>query len=109
MPKASEKTITKILHAYTGKKYKNITDILNDKSAKDILYLEILINDKIPWEKYLHYSIIRKNYRKARNWYSRFKTLLEIHGVKRRPLKSSTGLIDMKEYRKFIEVLNYVR
>ncbi len=98
----------KILTTYTGKKYKNIREILNDATAKNILWLEILVNDSINWEVYLNNPIIRKNYFKASKWYNNFKTLLEICKINRKPLKTVTGKVDMRDYRKFLEVLYYV-
>lgn len=98
----------KILSTYTGKKYKNIRDILNDVTAKNVLWLEILVNDNINWEFYINNPLIRKNYLKASKWYSNFKTLLEICGINRKPLKTFSGKVDMRDYRKFIEVLYYV-
>ncbi len=98
----------KVLFLYTGKTYKNIEDIIKDSTVKDILWMEILINDRIPWEKYLHITVIRRNYKIAGGWYKNFKTLLTICGIKRRPIKSSSEKIDMRDYRKFLELLYHV-
>lgn len=103
-----KKNITKILTFYTGNNYRNINDIIKDKTAQDTLWLEILVNDNIAWKEYLHYPIVRKNYNKACKWYNNFKTLLEIFAVRTQPLTPVSGKVDMKEYRKLIEVLYYV-
>ncbi len=103
-----EKNWTKILSFYTGRKYRNIHDVLKDKTALDMLWLEILVNDNVPWEEYLHIPAFRKNYRKASIWYANFKTLMGICGIQRKALKPSKSVFDMREYRKFIEVLRNV-
>jgi hypothetical protein len=104
----TEKNWTRILSVYTGRDYKSIPDVLKDQTALDMLWLEILVNDNVPWEKYLHIPEIRKNYEKASIWYANFKTLMGICGIQRKALKPSKGVFDMREYRKFIEVLRNV-
>ena len=95
----------KLIIYYTNKK--NLEEILKDKRAMDILWLEILFNDNIEWEKYLGIEEIKEAYEKASVWYYNFKTLIEAH-IHRKPLKEIKGKIDNREYRRFIKALNFV-
>lgn len=80
---------------------------LKSRESLNLLWLEILFNDHISWEDYLDVPEIRMAYDKACLWYSNFKTLLDCT-VKRRPLRKAEGKIDDREYRRFMEVLNFV-
>lgn len=84
----------------------SLEDALEDKRARDILWLEILFNDSIEWEK-LDSVEIKNSYEKACLWYGNFKTMIHAH-VKRIPLEDKKGKIDIKEYRRFMEALNFV-
>lgn len=79
---------------------------LFNRRVKEILWLEILFNDRIEWERF-NDPIIKGAYKKACIWYWNFKSLLE-SSVKRKPLEFKKGEPDLKEYRKFVEVLNFV-
>lgn len=80
--------------------------LVNPKSLR-LLWLEILINESIPWEEYLDRSEVSVAYEKACAWYSQFKTMVEGHAGKRSlPLRK--GNVDMREYRTFLEALNFV-
>ncbi|HEX9757928.1 MAG TPA: hypothetical protein VGB26_09015 [Nitrospiria bacterium] len=50
---------------------------------------------------------IQSAYQKACIWYSHFKTMV-LYSTRRKPLKTKTGPIDEKDYRKFLEALNFV-
>lgn len=95
----------KIIPYYTGKK--NLQEILGDKNSLSILWLEILLNDSFDWEDHLDIEHVRTAYEKACIWYGNFKNLIE-YLINRKPLKIKKGKIDNKEYRKFIEALNFV-
>lgn len=94
-----------ILETYTGAK--TLKDALADKNSANLLWLEILFNDSIPWESNLKIPQVRFSYRKAAIWYHHFKTMVD--QVKpRKSLKEYRGKWDTREYRRFTEVLNYV-
>lgn len=95
----------KIIPYYTG--IKDINETLKNEKALNLLWLEILFNDSIDWEKYSTIKDVKESYEKACNWYSNYKTLVENY-AHRKPLKVSKSSIDQKEYRKFIEALNFV-
>lgn len=95
----------KIIPYYTG--IKTLKKALKDKKSKDILWLEILFNDDVDWEETLSSSELKKSYLKACIWYGKFKTMIDYH-VKRKPLIIQKGIIDNKEYRRFLEALSFV-
>lgn len=94
-----------IIPFYTGDK--TLDEALRNKKSLKILWLEILFNDLIPWEDYFNLQEINMAYEKASNWYYHFKTMVD-WSVKRKPLRGQKGEIDEREYRKFLEVLNFV-
>lgn len=95
----------RIIPFYTGDE--TLDAVLKNKKSLNILWLEILFNDHISWESYLHVPEIKMAYDNACIWYSNFKTLVD-SVVKRRPLRKVEGKIDDREYRRFLEVLNFV-
>ncbi|MBI3352171.1 MAG: hypothetical protein HY036_06300 [Nitrospirae bacterium] len=72
-----------------------------------VLWLEILFNDRVSWETYLDRPEVREAYQKACIWFSQFKTMIQAH-TGRKPLESRSGKIDPKDYRQFLEALNFV-
>ena len=95
----------RIIPFYTGDE--TLNDVLTNKKSLDMLWLEILLNDHIAWEDYLDVSEINIAYEKACVWYSNFKTMVDSLAG-RRPLRICKGKIDEREYRKFLEALNFV-
>lgn len=100
-----QKAQLKIIPSYTG--IKNLGSFLEKERKPELLWLEILLNDKIKWENYLKIKEVKKAYQKACVWYSNFKTLIDFY-IKRKPLKRIKSRIDLKDYRKFQEALNFV-
>lgn len=95
----------KIIPFYTGDE--TLEEALRNRKSISMLWLEILLNDHISWERYLDVPEIRIAYDKACLWYSNFKTMVD--GVTgREPLRKREGKIDDREYRKFLEALNFV-
>lgn len=95
----------KIIPYYTG--IETLEDAVRLPMARKLLWLEILFNDKLNWEEYLNNIEVKEAYEKACNWYGSFKTIIEGH-TKREPLASGKEKIDYREYRRFLEVLNFV-
>ena len=95
----------RIIPYYTG--IKNLDSFLKKGKNPELLWLEILLNDEIRWESYLRAKEVKKAYQKACIWYSNFKTLIDFY-IKREPLKIIKARIDLKDYRKFLEALNFV-
>ena len=95
----------RIIPCYTGDK--TLDEVLRNKKSLKMLWLEILLNDHILWESYLNVPEVKIAYDKACVWYSNFKTMID-GAVGRKPLRKTTGKIDDREYRKFLEALNFV-
>lgn len=95
----------KVIPYYTG--FKDLKKALKDRKSLGILWLEILFNDVIAWQDYLGIKEVKKAYEKACLWYTNFKTLIESH-IKRAPLEIKKGKVDNRQYRRFLEVLNFV-
>lgn len=94
-----------ILTTYTG--VKTIDEAVHNKNGLKLLWLEILFNDSIDWESYLEIPAIRTAYDKAAIWYSHFRNMVEQVKI-RKPLRKTKGQWDQKEYRRFVEVLNFL-
>lgn len=94
----------KIIPFYTGKTL--LQDIISNRRDREILWLEILFNDTINWEDYDN-PFVKEAYDKASIWYWNFKTLID-NLVKRKPLFFREGKPDLREYRRFLEVINFV-
>ena len=96
----------KIIPFYTGKK--TLNHALKDKKSREMLWLEILFNDEVDWEKeMMDDENLKVAYQKACIWYKNFKTIIDAV-AKRKPLSFQKGIIEEKEYRKFMEVVNFV-
>jgi hypothetical protein len=108
MGKTIKKTIQhpfRIIPYYTGDE--TLEEILKNPKSVGLLWLEILLNDEILWENYLNRPEIKSAYEKACVWYAHFKTMIEGHAG-RKPLEVRMGKIDDREYRRFLEALNFV-
>lgn len=94
----------RVIPYYTGQG--TLEEALKDKRACGLLWLEIIFNDSFDWEKYLNIQEVKNSYEKACIWYSNFKTLIDEY-TKRKPLRKAEGKVDNREYRRFLEVLNF--
>lgn len=95
----------RIIPFYTGDE--SLEAALGNPKSVRLLWLEVLFNGEIPWEKYLDRSEVSAAYEKACAWYSQFKTMVEGHAGKR-SLPLRRGEVDMREYRILLEALNFV-
>jgi len=107
----------RVIPYYTGDE--TLEETLKRPKSVSLLWLEIIFNDKIPWENYFNQPEVKAAYEKACVWSAHFKTMIEGH-TGRKPLEIKTGKgmttgvrplrpeIDDRDYRRFIEVLNFV-
>ena len=100
-----DKTKLHIIPFYTGRK--TLPEALKDRKSLQLLWLEILFNDSIDWESLFSLKVIKDAYDKAAIWYANFKTIVN-NFYKRKPLKIRKGTYDAREYRRFMEVVNFV-
>ena len=99
------KTKLKIIPCYTGKE--TLEEAIKDGKSKSLLWLEILFNDDIYWDR-IRSPLVRKAYLKSCVWYHNFKSLID-SCTKRKPLEFRKGKIDSASCRIFQEALNFVR
>jgi len=95
----------RVIPYYTGDT--TLEEILKSPKSVSVLWLEILFNDEIVWKDYLTLPEVKAAYEKACVWYTHFKTMVSGH-TGRKPLEIQTGSIDDREYRRFLEALNFV-
>ena len=93
-----------LLPSYTS--VGTIHDALADPRAARLLWLEILVNDRLDLSAWEHHALIQDAYQKACRWYTVYKSLIESL-LPRRPLPSNPGPVDQREYRTFIEAIQF--
>ena len=94
-----------VIPYYTGDR--TLDEILNNPKSVGLLWLEILLNGRFPWEEHLDRPQVKAAYEKACIWYGHFKTMVSGH-TGREPLEARQGEIDTREYRRFQEALAFV-
>ncbi|WP_457628220.1 hypothetical protein [Persephonella sp.] len=96
----------RIIPILIGADFNTVEELLEDDRAVRELWLEILFNDEIDWEKYLDNPVVKEQYKKACKYYRAFGYLLD-----RKPLfcedYSETDR-NFPEYRRFEEILNFL-
>ena len=95
----------RILPFYTG--CQSLEEALKHAPSRRLLWIESLLNGDFQWEKYTHLPEVAAAHEKACIWYGHFKTMVDGH-VGRTPLEIKPGCIDEKEFRTFLEALNFV-
>ena len=95
----------KILSAYTGAA--SFDDALKDPRAVRLLWLEILVNDRLDLAPWLDREEVREAYAKACRWYHTYRSLVD-SVLHRSPLPHDAGPVDSRDYRVFAEVLQFV-
>ncbi len=97
-------TPLKLLPAYAG--VTTMSETLSNPRARRLLWLEILINEKLdlkPWRDHPH---VEEAYWKACGWYTTYNTLITSL-ISRQPLPFNPRPIDFREYRLFAEALRF--
>lgn len=94
----------KLLPSYLGTH--SVEEALASDRGRRILWLEILVNDRLdlaPWEDR---PDLQEVYEKACRWYSHYSRLITFL-FQRTPLPRRPGDIDFREYRTFAEALHF--
>ena len=95
----------KLLPAYTG--VESIEEALQFPRAVRLLWLEILVNDRLDIQAWQHTPAVQEAYAKACRWYTSYRSVLNAL-LSRTPLPHDSGPIDFREYRTFAEALRFV-
>ena len=95
----------KVIPFFTGAK--TLEEAIKDRKGVKLLWLEILVNGDINWEDYHKEEQVKIAYEKACIWYTNFRSMIQAY-TGRPPLETKRGKIDEREYRRLIEVLNFV-
>ncbi len=94
----------RLLPAYTG--VGSLEAALNDPRALRLLWLEILVNDRLDLGPWRDRAEVQAAYAKACRWFTTYRTLVEAL-IQREPLPHDPGAIDPREYRTFAEALRF--
>ena len=95
-------TPLKLLPAYLGTD--SIEAALATPRGRRILWLEILVNDRLDLSPWRNHPSMQEAFQTACRWYSRYSRLITFL-FNRAPLPPDLGPIDFREYRTFAEAL----
>ena len=101
---AADKAL-KLLPAYTGAE--SLEAALQDPRAVRLLWLEILVNDRLDLGPWREHSDVRAAYAKACRWFSTYGHLVQAL-TSREPLPHDPTPVDPREYRTFAEALRFI-
>ena len=93
-----------LLPSYTG--IESISDALRDSRATQLLWLELLVNDRVDLTAWSDHAVVRDAYNKACRWYTTYRSLIDSL-LSRRPLPQTPGPVDQRDYRTFIEAIRF--
>lgn len=95
----------KLLPAYLGTT--SIDDALRTARGRKVLWLEILLNDRLDLTPWQSEPAVREAYQTACRWYTQYRSLLT-YLFNRIPLPTDSSPIDFREYRAFAEAVYFV-
>lgn len=82
-------------------------DALKNPRGVRLLWLEILVNDRLDLAPWWEREEVREAYAKACRWYHTYRSLIDSL-LARSPLPYEPGSVDPRDYRVFAEVLQFV-
>jgi hypothetical protein len=94
----------RVLSGYTGAA--SLEEALQDPRGVRLLWLEILVNDRLNLEPWMNRPEVQEAYAKACRWYTTYRSLISAVLV-RAPLPRQPGPVDFREYRVFAEALRF--
>lgn len=95
----------RLLPAYLGTSA--IDEAVQTERGRRMLWLEILVNDRLDLAPWQSEPAVQVAYRTACRWYTQYRRLLTFIGD-RAPLPVDAGPIDSRDYRAFAEALSFV-
>ncbi len=95
----------KILPVYTGAT--TIDEALADPRGARLLWLELLVNDRLDLGPWRGRPEVEEAYKKACRWYTTYRSVIEAL-LPRAPLPAEPGPVDPRDYRLFAEAIRFV-
>ena len=95
----------RLLPAYLGTSA--IDEAIQTVRGRRILWLEILVNDRLDLAPWQSEPTVQMAYQVACRWYTRYRRLITFL-VDRSPLPVDAGPIDSRDFRAFAEALSFV-
>ena len=102
---AAAHSALKLLPAYTG--VESLDAALQDSRAVRLLWLEILVNDRLDLGPWLDHPAVRAAYAKACRSFSMYGHLVQAL-ISRESLPHDPTPVDPREYRTFAEALRFI-
>lgn len=94
----------RLLPAYLGTS--SIEDALRTARGRRVLWLEILVNDRLDLSPWHSDPAVQDAFLTACRWYTQYRRLITFI-LNRTPLPSTPGPIDSRDYRAFAEALYF--
>lgn len=94
----------RVLPGYTGAA--SLEEALQDPRGVRLLWLEILVNDRLDLTPWQSRPEVQEAYVKACRWYTAYRSLIDAL-LTRTPLPSDSGPVDPRDYRLFAEALRF--
>lgn len=94
----------RLLPAYLGTS--SIEDALRTARGRRVLWLEILVNDRLDLSPWHSDPAVHEAFLTACRWYTQYRRLITFV-LNRTPLPSTPGPIDSRDYRAFAEALYF--
>ena len=104
-PAPAATSVLRVLPAYTGAL--SIEEALGNPRGIRLLWLEILVNDRLNLEPWMNRQEVQAAYEKACQWYTAYRSLISAV-LGRAPLPQRPGPVDFRDYRVFAEALRFV-
>jgi hypothetical protein len=95
----------RLLQAYS--EAATLEEVFLNPRATRLLWLEILVNDRLDLTPFWDRPEVRDAYQKACRWHTTYRTLINSL-ITRAPLPIDTTPVDPREYRTFAEALRFV-
>jgi hypothetical protein len=95
----------RILPAYIGAA--TIDEALRDPRGAHLLWLELLVNDRLDLDPWRGRAEVEEAYKKACRWYTTYRSLIDAL-LPRSPLPAEPGPVDPRDYRLFAEAIRFV-
>ena len=94
----------KILPVYTGAA--TIDEALRDPRGVRLLWLEVLVNDRLDLGAWRGCVEVEEAYKKACRWYTTYRSVIDAL-LSRAPLPPEPGPVDPRDYRLFAEAIRF--